>query len=917
VTGGRAERTRITPERWQRLQAVFERALPLEPAARAQLLLEECGTDSSLREQVLALLVASSDDDGELERRIDRATSLTGPTADLEPGTSVGRYRIVRSIGRGGMGTVYLAERADQEYQQVVALKVMARGLFHGEVVGGRFRAERQILARLNHPNIARLLDGGQMQDGTPYLVMEHVEGVRIDDYCNERDLPLRQRLPLVQQVCAAVQYAHQNLVVHRDLKPSNILVTADGVPKLLDFGIAKLLTPQGETTEPLTRLRDRVLTPEHASPEQFRGEPIGTAADVYSLGTLFYRLLSGLHPFDIQGRPIREIEMLVCESSPLPPSERLLAATDSNFAKTRALARELKGDLDNIVLKAMHRDPERRYPSAAALAQDIQNYLSGLPVQAQPDSWTYRTRKFLRRNAVPVASGVAVAALIATLITFYTMRLTAERDIAERERMAANTVSDFMVDVFRRANPNETGGEIPTLRSALDAAAHRIDTTLTSDPALRFTLMRKMSDAYNGLGQWAQARALLEKIVAEQRATFGSRSIQVARTLEMLGGTIDNIGRYDEAAKAYEEAWAIRQELGQDSDADAAIMLSGMAKNLRSRLRFDEALEVHRRAEALGRKLNPPDARALGIILEEASFTAAEKGDYVLAERYARESVPLLRGVVNEGHDLYANALAALGNAYRRQFKLVEAEKIYRQLLERQLHQLGKDHLVVGRAHNNYSHVLRAKGDYEAAAREMREALRIFREIGPGAAADVATTSHNLGALHREAGDLPDALRELDEAIALKRAAGSRNPLLISSLWEKAGVLREMGQLAASNAVLAEAQSIAKEKLDPSDRRHAQLQLEHGRNLLAGGRAGEAESEIQAAVAAIRTQQDPIRLADALASLSETLAAEGKGDAARAAAAEALDIRQKVLPPTHPAIATAQAQMAALQPVP
>src|SRR5689334_22421844 len=201
--GARAERTRITPERWQRLQVVFERALPLEPAARAQLLLDECGTDTSLREQVLALLVASSDDDGDLERRIDRATSLTAPTADLEPGTTVGRYRIVRSIGRGGMGTVYLAERADQEYQQVVALKVMARGLFHGEVVGGRFRAERQILARLNHPNIARLLDGGQMQDGTPYLVMEHVEGVRIDDYCTQRDLSLRQRLPLMQQVCA------------------------------------------------------------------------------------------------------------------------------------------------------------------------------------------------------------------------------------------------------------------------------------------------------------------------------------------------------------------------------------------------------------------------------------------------------------------------------------------------------------------------------------------------------------------------------------------------------------------------------------------------------------------------------------------------------------------------------------------
>ena len=839
--------------------------------------------------------------------------TLPIPILEIGPGAMVGHYRVTALLGRGGMGTVYLAERADEHYQQTVAVKVMARSLFHGDVAG-RFRAERQILARLNHPNIARLLDGGEMPDGTPYLVMEYVAGVRIDEYCTRLALTTRERLPLLQQVCAAVQYAHQNLVVHRDLKPSNILVTADGTPKLLDFGIAKLLNSlDAEATAPLTQLRDRLLTPEHASPEQFRGEPIGTVTDVYSLGALFYVLLSGLHPYEIYGRPIREIEKLVCESSPRAPSER---------ATPKLLARELRGDLDNIVLKAMHRDPERRYPSAAALSQDLQNYLSGRPVLARPDDWRYRTRKFLRRNFVAVSSAAVVALLVTTLVVFYTLRITAERDVAERERQTAASVSDFMIDVFRRANPNENRGDTVTVRAALDAAARRIDGTLADQPRLRLALIHNMSEAYSGLGLWADARTLLNKALEQERATFGNRSLEVARSLEALGTLQNDLGQFDAAATTFDEAWATRVALGRDHDAEAATLLNSSARNLRTTLHFAEAIARHRRAEALARSLTPPNPRVLGVVLQDFSVTASESGDQRSAERYARESLPLLKGEMNEGHDLYANSLAALANTLRKQFKLVEAEQAHRSFVEWQTQLLGKDHLLVGRAQNNFGALLRAKGDYVGSERALNEALRIYQLQPDGDLPDVATAYHNLGGLHHESGelnhsaeDLARALREIDQAISLKQRLGStRSPLLVSSLLERAGVLREMGQLPAAQATLDEAQNIAAQKLDTGDPRFTLLQLEHGRFLLAVDRPREAEEELQSVVQSLRTQQEPIHLADALASLSDAFAADAHMAQARAAATEALSIRKRLLPASHPALAASRAQMTKLQ---
>jgi tetratricopeptide (TPR) repeat protein len=353
---------------------------------------------------------------------------------------------------------------------------------------------------------------------------------------------------------------------------------------------------------------------------------------------------------------------------------------------------------------------------------------------------------------------------------------------------------------------------------------------------------------------------------------------------------------------------------LHQDQDADAIELLSMSAKYLRAQFQFAAALERHRRAEALARTLNPPNSHVLGIVLVDYAVTATASGDARNGERFAREAMPLLEGVVNEGFDLYANTLDALATALRRQFKLEESEKIYSAFVERQTRRLGRDHLLTGRAHNNYGNMLRAKGDYPAAARAFEEAIRVFA-LQPGEdAEDLGIAWHNLGALHHESGDQVAALREINQAIAFKQRPGPRTPLLISSLMERAGILREMGQLSAAEASLLEAESIASEKLDRNDRRRTLLQLERGRYLFAAGRTREAEQELQSVVASLRKQDDPTKLADTLLSLAEVLERNGNPADARAAATEALTIRERLLPAAHPTLAAARARVAALQ---
>lgn len=451
----------MTPGRWAQIRQIFDAALERTSDERIAYLGRACAGDDDLRHQVEDLLSSHSQSDGFLAETADnlhhhRPTGGDN-SGDHPEGYRVGSYQLLRCIGRGGMGSVWVAARVDHEYEKKVAIKIVKRGMDSREILR-RFRVERQVLAGLDHPNIARLIDGGSTPDGLPYLVMEYVDGTPIDAYCESHHSSITERLQLFRKVCGAVQYAHQNLVVHRDIKMGNILVTADGTPKLLDFGIAKLI--RSELMEAQTQLDQRPMTPDYASPEQVRGEPITTATDVYSLGVLLYRLITGRSPYQMTVRSLAAIQKAICEDEPRRPSTVILTDATTTIAQEtqkleetpesrdkarKRLRKKLAGDLDMIVLKALRKEPQRRYASVEQFSEDIRRYLEGRPVIARSDTFGYRFTKFLRRNTAGVAAtaAIALALIVATIVSVYYWR-QADRRFEEGRKLARFVLFDL-----------------------------------------------------------------------------------------------------------------------------------------------------------------------------------------------------------------------------------------------------------------------------------------------------------------------------------------------------------------------------------------------------------------------------------------------------------------------------------------
>ena len=537
----------VTPERWQDVKALLDEALEVAQEERTAFLEAMAGSDPDLVREVQALLALETQIGRFIERPVVRL-GRHGDDAD-RVGQRLGPYRLAREIGRGGMGTVYLAERADEEFDRRVAVKVLKRGLDTDEVVR-RFRTERQILAGLDHPNIARLLDGGTTDDGLPYLVMEHVDGRPIDVFCREEQLDVEQRLELFLAVCSAVELAHRNLVVHRDLKPSNILVTADGVPKLLDFGIAKLLDPQ-DAEGMMTVAGWRFLTPEYASPEQVSGAPVTTATDVYSLGVVLYQLLADRRPYELAERSVEGLAQVLSAGDPPPPSRVAPAPRAAHLA----------GDLDNIALMALRREAERRYGTVEQLADDLRRHLRGLPVRAVPDTVGYRVGKFVRRHRWGVA---AAAAFVSLLLAFGAVSLVLMQR-AQVEARRAEAVTDFLVqDVFANADPDQQLGPDAKVTDLVKLGREGLENDLQQDPAIRATLLHALGSVASKLGQLDEADAMLQEALDLRTKLFGPDDLKVAETKNELAGVA--LGRRSpEAAETAErltrEALAIQRQ--------------------------------------------------------------------------------------------------------------------------------------------------------------------------------------------------------------------------------------------------------------------------------------------------------------------------------------------------------------------
>jgi serine/threonine protein kinase len=776
----------MNPARWARVKELFQDALERPPAERAAFLAAACGEDLALRSELESLL-AAHDAAGPFIEGGARIESIPAPE-DPVLGQRVGPYRVLSEIGRGGMGTVYRAIRDDDAFRKEVALKIVQGGL-GSEYQRERFRQERQILATLDHPGVARLLDGGATEDGRPYLVMELVAGEPIDVYCARRGLAVRERLALFRQVCAAVQYAHQNLVVHRDLKPSNILVTADGAPKLLDFGIAKLLPAPGSGGE-ATVTELRALTPYYASPEQVKGEPITTASDVYSLGVLLYELLTGRRPFELEGRIADQVMRLICHDDPERPSTAArrapalardatatlearaatLAAAAAEDARLRR-ARELRGDLDLIVMTALRKEPQRRYGSVQELAEDVRRYLAALPIRARPDTVGYRAGKFVRRHRLGVAAAaLLVLSLAAGVVATFTQWRRAEAERARAERRFA--------DVRRLANTLifEVHDQVQLLPGATRA---------------REAIVRRALEYLDGLAREAADDRTLQRELAAAYERIGD--VQGTPGHSHLG---DSAG----ALVSQRKALAIREALGASADDERRELAGSLLKVgdlLRATGSTREALATYRRAFGLLDGVREGDrrvARQRAAALVRVGRSLLAEGDTPAATSALERAVALYEAQREPArdepdvHDLVF-AWSALGPAWIQAGKAREAIAGYRTLLpvaeaaaarEPANAQARRD---VGLLMERLGSALRDQGDLDGALEMFRRCLEMDEAVARGdpgnaeAQRDVSVSLEKLGRVSLMKGDATGALPAFRRAVAIRSALLAADP--------------------------------------------------------------------------------------------------------------------------------------------
>jgi serine/threonine-protein kinase len=852
-------------DRLAEIDRVFDEALNLEPDRRKAFLASVAIRDPTLAADVERLLNADNEHDPPIDFSscVAQAWSILRDAetdADRDrpapEGTRFGAYRVVREIARGGMATVYLAERDDGAFEQQVALKLLPLAFADGEA-RRRLHRERKILARLQHPNVCRLLDGGSDEWGRPFLVMELVDGVSIDSYCDAHRLTIDERVRLVVAVAEAVASAHRNLIVHGDLKPSNILVTPEGRVKLLDFGIAKLLEP-GET-EGLTA--GRLMTPAWASPEQLRGEPLSTVSDVFQLGLLLYELLVGRRRAGVVegGRESRaETPVRPSALATAVPIERATELAERRGLSPASLARRLRGDLDTIVSKALEADPAARFDSAAAFADDLERHLAGRPILARPQTLVYRSSRLLRRHRLGAAIGaVAVAGIVAGAGTAAYQTVVAGRERAAAERAAARAaqVSDFLVEVFEVSAPERAlGGEV-TARELLDRGVQRID-QLDADPALRASLLETMGRAYRSHGSYDRAAALFERVVADRRAATAQDPDAIATALHDLGTVMHYQSQFDDARTYFNEALALRGASGNTDDPRLADTLHQRAAVQMAAGDLQPAEHDFREALAMMRRLRGSRDPSVATVLTDLGRLLTHQRRLAEAAPLLVEAVEIRRTALGSRHPDYSASLLALGANLDAQGRGSDAIPLLREAAEIAQTVYGPDHPTTLNRANSLATRLYDWGAYD-------EALTLFRRVHDGSRqrlgerhALMGGYAFNLGVTYYELRQLENAERHLRRALEIREATRApHSSETLGTINQLALTLFRMGRHREAERLFERALVAIERASKSQERLVASVRLGYGRFLVETGRVARAAPLVEAGFAGVRAR--------------------------------------------------------------
>ena len=782
-------------EKWKKIKEILTLALELDEEERLNYIKKACKGDEKLLEEVLSLLEAH-EKSGVLDRSWDsvKLSAISQARVERMKGKIFGNYKIVDELGHGGMGSVYLAERIDGQFDQQVALKILHSGITTDSQVQ-RFMAERQILASLNHSNIATLLDGGVSEDGQLWFAMEYVDGLPIDKYCDNHRLTIKERLNLFIDVCEAVQFAHGKLVVHRDLKPTNIFVKENGEVKLLDFGIAKALnTDENQDQFSITRRGLLPLTPTYASPEQVLDKDVTVASDIYQLGVILYELLVGTPPYDLRGCSPGEIEGIICRENPdrlsltvkkVQTAESYKGNTPDKISFTRRtspgqLRKKLRGELERIIFKAMHKDHGRRYDSADQLAADIQLYLSGRPIMAHPDSRRYRAGKFIKRHKIGFVSAVTILFLLigyAGTITWHSQQTQAALDQAQTEREKSDHMLNFLVSMFEQATPfgaegnNTTYDDTLTTVELLNRGSERVRSEFADRPEVQAKMMYKLGRIYRLLGQYDKAEPLLKDALNIQQNTPMANELDIAENKYELARLYRHRGELERPNILYHEVLKTQQKILGEEHREIAetlyelgIIAAREGVYSRSDSLFRRALDMNISVHG---KNHPDVAKGMNLLglLHLLNDELAE------AENLFRESYSILTNNKHSDQPNLASTLDRLGQVLVMKGQIDEAENYLLEALEIRENLFQKTHPARAISLNNIGRLYRKKGEYEKADHVFREAQEIYQDMYGPENMDAASTLMERARVYKAKGSFSEAEQFFRQAIHMQRS--------------------------------------------------------------------------------------------------------------------------------------------------
>lgn len=788
-------------ERWEMISRLFETALTLNEDERPAFLKEACAGDAALLREVTSLLHSDSDIHDVLQTSI-----LKKNTVDTDySGRKIGAYRIERLLAAGGMGKVFLAARQDGTFNKQVAIKIIHAGLKSTQFIE-RFRQERQILAALNHPNIASLIDGGLTEDGTPYLIMEFVDGIPINHYLETEQPDILKRLDLFHQICDAVGYAHRHLVIHRDLKPGNIFVDSDGRVRLLDFGIAKVFDIDADTVQTLLPENAAPYTPQYASPEQIEGGPISTQSDVYALGVILYEMLSGQLPYSVENKAIWEIREVIKQEIPILPSIAAKKGTAPYPAK------RLKGDLDNICLKMLKKEPELRYESVAELQNDIKRHLADLPVRAANDNLRYRFAKFIGRHRVAAGLSFTFSIVLMVVIIIYTGQLREETARARAEMQKSSQVADFLIDLFDAAGPQSAKGKDATALDLLQNGAEKIEKSLLDQPGIQAEMFGVIGDVYRRIGSYKKAVDLKNKALEKSITLYGPKSEATARQYFELAVLYEELNDVKQAGGYFEKAQNLAHyvkikpetfigdillgkadlsyQLGQFKKSDSlyrasykrfireggaesvaiASALNGMAAIARRLGRYAEAEKLYLRTLKMRKKLLGDDHADVAHTLNHLARLFSAQHRYKEAEGFARQGLAIRLAIYGENHAESAASMANLAGILRANGTLMESEKYYRKVLPILEGLFGMIHPYIAGITNSLGSTLYKQGKLSEAEKMFRQSIRIGDRVFPADHVSRAYPLLGLGRLLLDRHKNRQALPMLKKAYELRK---------------------------------------------------------------------------------------------------------------------------------------------------